>query len=106
MNFSAVDPKMKSPIIKENKNKADERMAKIEKRPKDPAPGDINDMETWKKFCTRRNEFKVSQFKREHFTDTYKKSKEWIPGPGKHFVAIEKFDKLSRSPPSIKVQRH
>lgn len=64
---------MKSPLIKDNKNKKDERMDKIEKRPKDPAPGDIVDNEAWKKFNTRRNEFKISTFKREIFTDTYKK---------------------------------
>ena len=47
---------MKSPVIKENKNKKDERMDKIEKRPKDSAPGDFEDMKIWKKINTRRNE--------------------------------------------------
>jgi hypothetical protein len=106
LNYSVCDPKLKSPVIKENKNKKDERMAKIEKRPKDAAPGDTNDLEAWKKFYTKKNEFKSGNFKRENFTDTYKKGKDWIPGPGKNFVSMDKWDKLSRSPPSIKIKRH
>jgi hypothetical protein len=43
MNYSQIDAKMKTMVMKENKNKTDERMAKIEKRPKDAAPGDIDD---------------------------------------------------------------
>lgn len=42
--------------MKENKTKTDDRMTKIEKRPKDTAPGDLNDMTAWKKINTRRNE--------------------------------------------------
>lgn len=106
MNFSQVDPKLRVPTMKENKNKADERMDKIEKRPKDAAPGDINDTEAWKKFNTRRNEFKISTFKREIFTDTYKKQRDFVPGPGKNHCDISKFDKLSRSPKSISIKRH
>ena len=92
--------------MKENKNKNDERMTKIEKKPKDPAPGDIDDTAAWKKFNTRRNEFKISTFKREIFTDTYCKQRNWLPGPGKHYVEKEKYDRLSKSPPSISIKRH
>lgn len=106
LDYKAVDPKMKIALMKENKNKNDERMAKIEKRPKDAAPGDINDTEAWKKFNTRRNEFKISTFKREIFTDTYKKQREFVPGPGKHHVEMAKYNRLSTSPKSIRIGRH
>lgn len=106
LNYNIVDPKLKSPVIKENKNKKDERMAKIEKRPKEQAPGDTNDLEAWKKFYTKKTEYKVGIFKRENFTDTYKKGKDWVPGPGKHNITMDNYEKLSRSPPSIKIRRH
>ena len=108
-NYSQVDPKPKCPVMKESKNKTDDRMTKIEKRPKDTAPGDLNDMAAWKKINTRRNEQegqKISTFKREIFTDTYCKQRNWLPGPGKHYVEKEKYDRLSKSPPSIAMKRH
>lgn len=98
---------MKSPKITENKNKNDERMGKIEKRPKDGAPGDYNTYEMWKKLNCRRNEFKISTFKREVFTDTYKKQREFVPGPGKNHMEFSKIKKLtSASPPSLRMKRH
>lgn len=54
LNYSYIDPKLKAPYIKENKNKNDERMAKIEKRPKEQAPGDVNDDVAWKKAYTKK----------------------------------------------------
>ena len=99
--------KLVQKMIKENKNKNDERMAKIEKKPKEGAPGDYNDAEIWKKFSTKKNEFKVGVGKREPFTDTYKKLREFIPGPGKHHMEYNKIKKLtSQSPPSLKIKRH
>ena len=41
----------------------------------------MNTTEAWKKINCRRNEFKISTFKREIFTDTYKKTREFVPGP-------------------------
>ena len=76
MNYKGVDAKEKVPIMRERKNNKDDRMAKIEKRPKDAAPGDIDCTYQWKKINCRRNEtegLKISTFKREIFTDTYRK---------------------------------
>lgn len=84
-------------------------MSKIERKPKDPAPGDIDNMIPWKKINTRRNEqegVKFSAFKREIFTDTYCKQRNWLAGPGKFHVDTHKYDKLSKSPPSISKKRH
>lgn len=95
LNYNYVDPKMKVPVIKENKNKYDERMSKIEKKPKEAAPGDFDDMGIWKKFNTKKNDFKVQVGKREPFTDTYKKLRDWVPGPGKHHMEYNKIKKLT-----------
>ena len=107
--YKGVDPKLKVPTMKESKNKNDDRLAKIEKRPKDAAPGDIHIHEAWKKIWTKRCEqegVKFSSFKREIFTDKYKKTREFVPGPGKNHVDIEKFNRLSTSPNSIRTRRH
>jgi len=81
-------------------------MARIEKRPKDPAPGDVADMAAWKKFNCKKSEFTVGKGKREPFVDTAANNKKFNPGPGKFDLKPALYARLSTSPPSVKIQRH
>jgi len=107
--YKRVDPYPRPALITPVKNKNDDRMARIEKRPKDPAPGDISDMAAWKKFNCKKSEtdgFAVGKGKREPFVDTVAKNKKFNPGPGKFDLKPALYARLSTSPPSVKIRRH
>jgi len=78
------------------------RLNKIQTSKKDP---DYYDLEVaFKKTASVRPKYTMNKEKLVNFTDTYKKAKKYIPGVGHHKVESAVFDKISKTP--LSMRRH
>ena len=87
-------------------NEKDSRITKIGIIKDRPAPGDYDQLKAFKKTQLGNREYKMGQTKLENFTDTYKKSKKYIPGSGHYKYDVKNvFSKISMGPSSIRSNR-
>ena len=87
-------------------NNKDSRIDKIKIDKSKPAPGDYNSVKAWKDTQLGNREYKMNTEKRGNFTDTYKKSKKYIPGAGHYKYEVKHvYSKISSGPSSMRSNR-
>lgn len=84
----------------------EERFGKIVKDKSKPSPGDYNVEAAYSKTQTVNIKFKIATGKLSCFIDQYKKAKSHLPGIGAYDVSGKSYDRVVRSPTSIKTLRH
>ena len=84
----------------------EERTGKIVKDKTRPSPGDYNVETAYSKTQSMNIKFKFGTGKLSCFIDEYKKAKSHLPGICAYEVSGKSYDRVVRSPTTIKTLRH
>ena len=103
ISHSLVHKKVRQPYITTETDKAkviDQRLIKVNTNKSNPDYYDLDP--AFKKTARSNPKFTMSKDKLVNFTDNYKKGKKFVPGVGHHKVETTVFDKISKTPLSMK----
>jgi len=85
-------------IFKESEKSTDKRLDKIVKDKTKPAQGDYDTHTAWRKTQLGNREYNVPKGKIICFTDSYVKTKKFVPSPSQYKVETQVYNRLSMSP--------